>query len=143
MSDPRLQDYHILIVDDDEDILGSIDLAVRSEGADTTLVTDGASAVSMAHSVQPDAVVLDMMLPKQSGFLVLEKLMDGDDPPIVVMITANQGRRHMEYAKDLGVAAYLNKPVALQRLIDTLSDLLEAADADYEDEDEAEADSGD
>lgn len=139
MSTPRLRDRHVLIVDDDPDILGSIELAVRSEGARTTTAGDGATAVHLGHSLQPDAVVLDMMLPRQSGFLVLEKLQEQDDPPVVVMITANQGRRHMEYARALGVSAYLNKPVALQRLVDTLADLLAERDA----MDEADADDSD
>ena len=84
----------------------------------------------MVHAAAPEAVVLDMMLPRRSGFLVLEKIMelDEDHRPIVVMVTANQGRRHMEYAKSLGVSAYLYKPVALERLVDTVVDLLEAHD---------------
>jgi DNA-binding response OmpR family regulator len=120
----RLQDRRILIVDDDEDILASIDLALRTEGAATHTVTDGNAAVTAAHAGF-DAVVLDMMLPRRSGFLVLEKLLEEERRPIVVMVTANQGKRHMEYAKDLGVDAYLVKPVPLERLIDTIAGLLE------------------
>ena len=124
MAEPRLQNRKILIVDDDEDILGSIDLAMRSEGAVTTTVTDGNAAVHMVHADEPEAVILDMMLPKRSGFLVLEKIIEAPAPPIVVMITANQGKRHMAYAQALGVDAYLIKPVPLQRLVDTVVDLL-------------------
>ena len=124
MTAPRLKDRRILIVDDDEDILASIDLALRTEGAVTHTVTDGTTAVTASHAGF-DAVVLDMMLPGRSGFLVLEKLKDQDPPPLVVMITANQGKRHMAYAKDLGVDAYLVKPVPLRRLIDTIAELLE------------------
>ena len=65
-----------------------------------------------------------MMLPKRSGFLVLEELIAMPKPPIVVMVTANEGKRHMVYAKSLGVAAYLIKPVGLDRLIDTIFTLL-------------------
>jgi DNA-binding response OmpR family regulator len=115
----------VLIVDDDEDILSSIDLAMRAEGAATTKVTDGNTAVSACHAGNPDAVVLDMMLPKRSGFLVLEKIMEHPDPPVVVMVTANQGKRHMVYAQNLGVHAYLTKPVPLHRLVDTVVKLLE------------------
>jgi DNA-binding response OmpR family regulator len=121
----RLEDCSVLIVDDDPDIVSSIDLVMRAEGATTTTVTDGNAAVSMFHSGDPDAVVLDMMLPKRSGFLVLEKIMETEHPPVVVMITANQGKRHLEYARSLGVDAYLIKPVSLQRLVDTVVDLLE------------------
>ena len=125
MATGRLQSRKILIVDDDEDILGSIDLAMRAEGAATTLVTDGNAAVHAVKADPPQAVVLDMMLPKRSGFLVLEKIMEGEQRPVVVMITANQGKRHMAYAKSLGVDAYLVKPVALQRLVDLVVELVE------------------
>lgn len=125
MAASRLQGRNVLIVDDDEDILSSIDLAMRAEGAATTKVTDGNTAVSAWHAGNPDAVVLDMMLPKRSGFLVLEKIMEDPNPPVVVMVTANQGKRHQAYAQNLGVHAYMTKPVSLQRLVDTIVKLLE------------------
>ncbi len=138
MKNQRLRERRILIVDDDEDILSSIDLVIRAEGATTTTVTDGSAAVSMVNSTRPDAVVLDMMLPKRSGFLVLEKINEVEDPPVVIMITANQGKRHMAYARALGVHAYMIKPVSLQRLVDTLVELLDtraAEQAEYGDPD--------
>jgi len=121
----RLDGYTILIVDDDPDILESFDLAMRAEGAKTVLAEDGTEAVSVALSSEPDAVILDMMLPKRSGFLVLEEILSMDPAPIVVMVTANEGKRHMAYAKTLGVAAYLIKPVGLDKLIATVSCLLQ------------------
>ena len=119
-----LQGTTVLIVDDDQDILSSIDLAVRSEGGETILAVDGHEAVLAYQATPPDIVILDMMLPKRSGFLVLEEIKESPDAPIVIMVTANEGRRHMTYAQSLGVDAYLQKPVALQRLIDTMVDLL-------------------
>jgi DNA-binding response OmpR family regulator len=121
----RLEGYTVLIVDDDQDILESFDLAMRAEGATTVTAEDGTEAVSVALKSQPDAVILDMMLPKRSGFLVLEELLSIEPPPIVVMVTANEGKRHMAYAKTLGVAAYLIKPVSLDKLINTVSCLLQ------------------
>ena len=129
MSTHRLQGRNVLIVDDDEDILSSIDLAIRAEGATTTKATDGSAAVLNFQAGQFDAIVLDMMLPKSSGFVVLEKIMETDSPPPVVMITANQGKRHMQYAQDHGVTAYLTKPVPLQRLVDTIVKLVDAQGA--------------
>ena len=120
----RLDGFTILIVDDDIDILESMELAMRAEGAETHTAEDGTAAVSVCSSVEPDAVILDMMLPKRSGFLVLEEFASMNHPPIVVMVTANQGKRHMAYAKSLGVASYLVKPVGLDRLINTVSCLL-------------------
>ncbi len=74
MSTPRLQGKNVLIVDDDEDILSSIDLVMRAEGANTRTATDGNAALAAFDEGGPDAVVLDMMLPKRSGFVVLERL---------------------------------------------------------------------
>jgi DNA-binding response OmpR family regulator len=95
------------------------------------------------QAIDPDAVVLDVMLPKASGFVVLEKLMQDDDPPPVVMVTANQGKRHMAYAESLGVHAYLYKPVSLQRLVDTVVDVIEKSESGSDDGPTSRADDSD
>lgn len=120
----QLAGHSILIVDDDPDILGSIELALRSAGASTRTAPDGSAAVSAIHEARPDLIVLDMMLPKASGFMVMEKLQELDAPPPVIMVTANQGRRHQAYAESLGVGAYFLKPVPLQRLVAKAAELL-------------------
>ena len=120
MTAPRLQGKRILIVDDDQDICGSIDLAMRAEGAVTAMAGDGNAAIAAAGE-HPDAVVLDMMLPRQSGFIVLEHLKQQKEPPVVVMITANRGKRHQEYAGTLGVDAYLTKPFRQDAVKDVLN----------------------
>ena len=94
LSTPRLPNVSVLIVDDDEDILSSIELAMRAEGAITAKAADGSAAVLACQTSPPDAVVLDMMLPKASGFVVMEKIREMANPPVVVMVTANQGKRH-------------------------------------------------
>ena len=121
----RFAGQRILVVDDDQDILDSTSLAFQAEGAEVVLAADGNTAVSMFLAERPDGVVLDMMLPARSGFLVLEKIRETTDSPPVVMVTANQGRRHLIYAENLGVSAYLIKPIPLQRLLTTLGDLME------------------
>ena len=120
----KLTGVDILIVDDDEDILSGMELALRSEGAETSMAMDGHEGISSWMDNRHQVVVLDMMLPKSSGFLVLEEMMSSEDPPIVIMVTANEGRRHMSYAKNLGVSAYLTKPIPLQILIDTIAELV-------------------
>jgi DNA-binding response OmpR family regulator len=120
----RLQSLSILVVDDDQDIRASISVALRAEGADILQATDGNEAIALWRSHEPDVVVLDMMLPKRSGFLVLEELREATSPPIVVMVTANEGRRHEAYAKQLGVHAYLTKPIPLETLILTIEGLV-------------------
>jgi DNA-binding response OmpR family regulator len=121
MATRRLEGRTVLIVDDDAEVLSSFDFAMRAEGARTETVQDGNAAIAAYRAGHHDALVLDMMLPRRSGFLVLEQLQQEDDPPAVVMVTANQGRRHMAYAESLGVHAYLTKPVPLERLIETVA----------------------
>ncbi len=120
----RLEDVKVLIVDDDRDVLESIDAAFQSEGALTQLATDGNEAVRICREEPPDLVILDMMLPRRSGFLVLEKIKGFQDSPAVIMVTANEGRRHEAYAKSLGVDRYMQKPVPLEKLLDAAVELL-------------------
>ena len=127
-AEMRLRDKKILIVDDDPEVQASIDQALQSEGALTQTCADGNTAVRICEVDPPDLVVLDMMLPKRSGFLVLEKIKRLPQAPKVVMVTANEGKRHQQYAETLGVDGYLLKPVRLERLI-TLSMQLLATDS--------------
>ncbi len=120
----RLADKRILIVDDDPDVLGVVDAALKAEGAKTKQCSDGNTAVHLCENDDPDLVVLDMMLPKRSGFLVLERIKQMDAPPRVIMITANEGKRHQAYAETLGVDAYLHKPVRLERLVQLAEELV-------------------
>jgi len=123
-AEMRLKERKILIVDDDPEVQASIDQALQAEGALTQLCGDGNTAVRICEADPPDLVVLDMMLPKRSGFLVLEKIKRLESAPFVVMVTANEGKRHQQYAETLGVDGYLLKPVRLERLITLAMELL-------------------
>lgn len=122
-----LKDKHILLVDDDSDILTSMQAAFEPTGAVVETASNGNKAVELAERNQPDLVVLDMMLPGRSGFLVLEKIKarkPRNTKPFVIMITGNQGARHKMYAESLGVSEYFTKPVKLDKLISTAERLL-------------------
>jgi DNA-binding response OmpR family regulator len=126
----RLEDVRVLIVDDDQDILESFDAALQAEGAMTLTAPDGNAAVAAVAEDPPDIVVLDMMLPKRSGFLVLERIKGFEDSPLVIMVTANEGKRHQAYAESLGVDAYLQKPVPLEALVSMCVELLDKEEAE-------------
>ncbi|MFZ4576730.1 MAG: response regulator transcription factor [Phycisphaerales bacterium] len=128
-----LSDVKVLIVDDDRDVLDSFEAAFQSEGALTQTCTDGNEAVRICREDPPDLVILDMMLPKRSGFLVLEKIKGFDDSPLVIMVTANEGKRHQAFAEGYGVDRYLLKPVPLRKLLETAAELLDA-EAEAEEE---------
>lgn len=125
-----LEDVRVLIVDDEKDVLDSINAAFQSEGAMTLTAMDGDEAVRICQDDPPEIVILDMMLPKRSGFLALEKIKGKENSPIVIMVTANEGRRHQAYGESLGVDAYMLKPVPLGLLLKKAVELLDAKDAE-------------
>ena len=123
----RLEDIKVLIVDDDRDVRESMDAAFQAEGAMTQTAGDGNTAVRVCMDDPPDLVVLDMMLPGRSGFLVLEKIKarkPRNAPPHIIMITGNPGARHKMYAESLGVSEYFTKPVKMDKLIATAERLV-------------------
>jgi DNA-binding response OmpR family regulator len=122
-----LDGKRILLVDDDSDILISMQAAFEPTGAVVETANNGNKAVELAEKNDPDLVVLDMMLPGRSGFLVLEKIKarkPRGSKPHVIMITGNQGGRHKMYAESLGVSEYFTKPVKMDKLIATAERLV-------------------
>jgi DNA-binding response OmpR family regulator len=125
-----LKDKRILLVDDDSDIISSMQAAFEPTGAVIETASNGNKAVELAEKNNPDLVVLDMMLPGRSGFLVLEKIKakkPRGGKPFVIMITGNTGARHKMYAESLGVSEYFNKPVKMDKLIASAERLLAPA----------------
>lgn len=117
----------ILLVDDDTEIVDSMKIALESKGYQIIVARDGNQGLALAEREDPDLMILDMMMPKRSGFLVLEKLRRSRPVPIrVIMITANEGSRHKAYAEMLGVDDYIRKPFAMDRLIESVQRLLPA-----------------
>lgn len=117
----------ILLVDDDQDILASLQMALADSGAKIETASDGNTAVEKAQVNVPDLMVLDLMMPKRSGFLVLESVKKGkkkQDPPRVIMITGNTGTRHRAFAESLGVDKYFTKPFRMDRFVETVMELL-------------------
>jgi len=121
---------NILLVDDDPDMLSALELLLADSGASIETAADGNAALELAEQLHPDLVVLDAMLPKRSGFLVLEKLKNSGkkkgERPFVIMITGNEGKRHQAWAESLGVDGYLTKPFRMERLVEKMEGLLKS-----------------
>lgn len=116
----------ILLVDDDREIVESIRIALSAKGYEVTIARDGNQGLALAERIDPDLVILDMMMPKRSGFLVLEKLRRTRKVPTrIIMVTANEGSRHKAYAESLGVDDYIRKPFPMNRLIESVTRLLD------------------
>jgi len=127
MMPADLKGRSVLVVDDDPEVLTTVKAAFEASGARVTTANDGNKAVEFTKKFDPDLIVLDMMMPRRSGFLVMETIKPSHEAgtrPFVIMITANEGKRHELYARHLGVDEYLNKPFSMDRLMESACKLL-------------------
>lgn len=121
-----LKGKNVLVVEDDQDMATALVTVIGDTGATVRTAGDGNAAIEVFQDFKPDLVVLDAMLPKRSGFLVLEKIKPEKKkgkPPLVIMITGNAGKRHQTWAESLGVDGYLNKPFRMERLLESIGKL--------------------
>jgi DNA-binding response OmpR family regulator len=118
----------ILLVDDDSEIIESMRTVLENKGYRVLVARDGNAGLTIAERENPDLIVLDMMMPKKSGFLVLEKLKGRPGGLIpTIMITGNEGSRHRAYAEMLGVRDYIRKPFAMEKLVKSVEKVLEGS----------------
>ena len=136
MAEEAQGKYKVLVVDDDQDILTTITLALQELGQTILSAHDGQEAVDAAAAENPDIIVLDLMLPKRGGFLILQRLKGKQDMkgkrPLICMMTGNEGMRHKEFAERLGADDYLRKPFPMARLVDVVKDFIAKLDAGVE-----------
>ena len=119
------QQRTILLVDDDHEIVESMRTVLENKGYRILVARDGNSGLMVAERENPDLLILDMMMPKKSGFLVLEKLKSRPGGLIpTIMITGNEGSRHRAYAEMLGVRDYIRKPFAMEKLVRSVERVL-------------------
>ena len=124
-SDSPTSTAKILVVDDYVEIIESVSYALASNGYKVVVARDGNQALALAECEKPQLMILDMMMPKRSGFLVLEKMRRENELPVpVIMITGNEGSRHQAYAELLGVSEYIRKPFAIEKLLEAVDRLL-------------------
>lgn len=110
---------HILVVDDEPDILALVEYNLQKEGFKVTCVTSGEAALVAARSRQPDLIVLDLMLPGVDGLEVCRRLKAdaaGKHIPIV-MLTAKGGEADVVTGLELGAADYVTKPFSPRVLV--------------------------
>lgn len=114
----------ILVVDDEAVLAEMVSMALRYEGWEVTTAPDGASAVSAARGVRPDAVVLDLMLPDMSGLDVLRKLREFEPNLPVLLLTAKDAVEDRIAGLSAGGDDYVTKPFSLEEVVLRLRGLL-------------------
>lgn len=116
----------VLIAEDEPSILESLDFILRRAGFTCSTVTDGDAALEAVRRLQPRVVVLDVMLPKRSGFEVLKQIradaLTREQP--VLVLTAKGQQQDRRTAEELGANSFITKPYANAEVVDEVRRLL-------------------
>jgi DNA-binding response OmpR family regulator len=116
----------ILIVDDEPNIVISLEFLMKKEGFEVAVANDGDEALAKVASFNPDLLLLDVMMPKKSGFEVCEALR-GDSQRAglkIVMLTAKGRDTEMAKGLAIGADAYVTKPFSTKELVDKVKEML-------------------
>ena len=118
----------ILIVDDDNNICELLRLYLEKDGFQTDIVTDGIKAIEVFNSVNPDLVLLDIMLPGMDGWQICREIRKSSQTPII-MLTAKGETFDKVLGLELGADDYITKPFETKEVIARIKAVLRRASA--------------
>lgn len=127
-TDPDAPRPRLLIVDDDEEMLRMLMLALR-DAYEVTTATDGMEAIQRIVDYEPDLMLLDIMLPKMNGYQLLQSIrrnLSYKNLPVVV-VSAKSSQRDQDYAIRLGANQFLAKPYRIDQLLKVIESFTRAA----------------
>ena len=107
----------ILIVEDDEVILGTLSYSLSRAGYWVSQATTGAEALRFARKMRPDLILLDIMLPGESGIEVCERIRERDQEVVIIMITAKDAEEDKVRGFQAGADDYVTKPFGMKELV--------------------------
>lgn len=118
----------ILVADDDASIRRIVQMVLVRAGLEVIMAEDGEEAFEKAVMEQPDAILLDIMMPKMTGLETCSKLRATETTARipVAFLTANRDIESFKQAHDLGSLLYINKPFQPEKLVDSVGLLLSA-----------------
>ena len=119
----------ILIVEDDEVIMGTLAYNLARAGFAVSRATDGAAALKLARKVRPDLILLDLMLPGESGIEVCQRIRETDAEVVIVMITAKDAEEDKVRGFEAGADDYVTKPFGMKELVARINANLRRSDA--------------
>ena len=128
----------ITLVDDDENIVTSVSLALESQGHTVKAYFDGASGLAALENDPPDLAILDVKMPRMDGMEVLRRLRRASDLPVIIL-TSKDDEIDELLGFNLGADDYMHKPFSQRLLIERVKAVLRRANGGLGDEDDPEA----
>jgi two-component system, OmpR family, alkaline phosphatase synthesis response regulator PhoP len=121
----------VLIADDEPNIVTSLEYLMGKKGHEVQIARNGDEALEMVGSFLPDAVLLDVMMPRMSGYEVCQKIRERPEwRDIRIVILSARGREaEVHKGLSLGADAYLTKPFSNRQLIELVEELLARGNA--------------
>jgi DNA-binding response OmpR family regulator len=109
----------ILLVDDERDLVETMEMALEAKGYDVVSAFDGEEGLKQAVSTRPDVIILDLMMPKMNGYQVCWELKNNDATRDikVVMLTAKTQESDKFWGHETGADDYITKPFEMSYLI--------------------------
>ena len=114
----------ILVVDDEPAVRDALERALRLEGYEVDLAADGSEALALVSKRPPDALILDLMMPRIDGLEVCRRMREAGDRTPVLVLTARDAVSDRVTGLDAGADDYVVKPFALEELLARLRSLL-------------------
>jgi two-component system, OmpR family, response regulator ChvI len=133
---------NITLVDDDENIVASVSLALESHGHTVKAYYDGATGLAALESEPPDLAILDVKMPRMDGMEVLRRLRRTSDLPVIILTSKDEEIDEI-LGFNLGADDYMHKPFSQRLLIERVKAVLRRAGADLEEEAAAQQPLGD
>ncbi|MCB0387036.1 MAG: response regulator, partial [Bdellovibrionales bacterium] len=110
----------ILVVDDNLDITDSLGMVLKSMGHQFAIASDGASAIESVKSFKPDVILLDLGLPKMSGYDVAKTIRQQNPDQDILIIAVTGYQKDPDRLRDAGIDHHLIKPIKMDRLASLL-----------------------
>ena len=117
----------VYVVDDDPDVLGSVRFLLETDGFDVRTFRTGAAMLRALTPADVDCFVIDYKMPDMNGVDLTSRLRNRDIAAPVILITGHTDPRLKQRAREAGVAAYLEKPVRKEVLIDAVERVVNMA----------------
>src|SRR3712207_3093189 len=131
----------ITLVDDDENIVASVSMALESHGHTVKSYYDGASGLAALESDPPDMAILDVKMPRMDGMEVLRRLRQSSDLPVIILTSKDEEIDEI-LGFNLGADDYMHKPFSQRLLLERVRAVLRRARPETEEDGAAGAASG-
>lgn len=132
----------VLVVEDEKTLAATLSYNLRKDGFNVVAAGDGSEGLQAARRERPDAIILDLMLPKMTGLEVCRRLRADSDVPIL-MLTAKGEELDKVVGLEMGADDYLTKPFSMRELMARVRALLRRAAADRSRDDAVKISAGD